>query len=627
MTTFSHRIAAASDDGTVGVYDSVTGALRLSLSPPDPVRTIKGSPDGSMLFCAHQGPSITVWDIQTGGLIHTFVLETQARDIAVSLTGRYLAFGLSSGTVKVWEIASNMEVATFESDSPLTHLEVAALRSGSSLAYSEVATSESDSPLFQSEAVALANGSSLTHWEVTTLGSSSSLTHSEVATFEGDSSLTHSEAATFESDSPLSHLEVAAFESGSPLTYFCWLEPGEQLVIANGASVRIRDVISGEVVRSFTINGSAYGVVFAQRLNKFAILAASEFENTVTIVDSRTGTSFTDATPQRLSCFAFSQITTELVCGTNDSGLQLFNISLREWRQFHHPATTTSVSALSSGFIVANVPGSGIQFLSTDEVHTPPQQLTISVLAVHALDQDDIIAVIPNSRDRTTLLELATMSSLLTIPTQTRATPTRRPPILCASVTHRIAVCCYQHGRQVARLELWRPGDEAPAWICKIGGVPRLVGRISPSGSRLVALDDDGSRTYVWMWDTENGSCKVAKSVGRHWPKHPLEIKFESEDQFYSQHEGCRIPFTISSPSANTYSIAHHEQVPSPKQPQRYYSVDEAREWVVRSSSRICWIPPGYIGSDEHSYCWIGNTLVMAGQDGVLRKLAFREQT
>src|SRR5258708_139554 len=57
MTTFGHRIAAACDDGTVGIYDSITGVLRLSLSPTDPVQVIRGSPDGSALFCAHRASS------------------------------------------------------------------------------------------------------------------------------------------------------------------------------------------------------------------------------------------------------------------------------------------------------------------------------------------------------------------------------------------------------------------------------------------------------------------------------------------------------------------------------------------------------------------------------------------
>ena len=120
MTTFGHTIAAACDDGTVCIFDSITGILRLSLSPADPVQAIAGSPDGSTLFCAHQAPSITVWDIQTGGLVHTFALERRVGDINVSLKGRYLACGLSDGSVEVREVVSDMEGAAIWTGSPVT---------------------------------------------------------------------------------------------------------------------------------------------------------------------------------------------------------------------------------------------------------------------------------------------------------------------------------------------------------------------------------------------------------------------------------------------------------------------------------------------------------------------------
>ena len=120
ITTFGHKVATACDDGTVEIYDSVTGVLRLSLCLEDPVQAIKGSPDGSMLFCAHKTPSITVWDIQTGGLIHTLELKQSAKDIGVSLKGRYLARGLSDGSVEVWEVADSMESGVIWACPPVT---------------------------------------------------------------------------------------------------------------------------------------------------------------------------------------------------------------------------------------------------------------------------------------------------------------------------------------------------------------------------------------------------------------------------------------------------------------------------------------------------------------------------
>ena len=121
ITTFGHRIAAARDDSTVVIYDSVTGTLGLSLSPADPIQAIGGAPDGSVLFCSHQPPSVTLWDIQTGGLIHTFVLGCEAEHITISLKGRYLAYGLSDGSIKFSEVANKTEGTVVGSGSQVTH--------------------------------------------------------------------------------------------------------------------------------------------------------------------------------------------------------------------------------------------------------------------------------------------------------------------------------------------------------------------------------------------------------------------------------------------------------------------------------------------------------------------------
>ena len=104
------------------IYDSVTGVLRQSLSPADPARLIQGSPDGSMLFCTHQPPSITLWDIQTGGLIHTLAPGLKVECIAISLKGCYLAYGLSDSSIKIWDITNRKEETTVRYSSLAPHL-------------------------------------------------------------------------------------------------------------------------------------------------------------------------------------------------------------------------------------------------------------------------------------------------------------------------------------------------------------------------------------------------------------------------------------------------------------------------------------------------------------------------
>ena len=63
-----------------------------------------------------------MWDIQTGGLIHTFTLEQNVTDIAISLEDRYLACRLSDGAVKIWEVETKMERAPIGNGLQITHL-------------------------------------------------------------------------------------------------------------------------------------------------------------------------------------------------------------------------------------------------------------------------------------------------------------------------------------------------------------------------------------------------------------------------------------------------------------------------------------------------------------------------
>ena len=517
VTTFGHWIAASSSDYTVAIYDSVTGALRLHLSPGGIVYAISGSPDGSTLFCVHNKASITGWDIQTGGIIHTFI-ERKAGKIAVCSNSRYLACGSIDGSVKIWEVANKSEVATFGSGTPVTHL--------------------------------------------------------------------------------------------------CWLEPGKQLLVAGRESAKVWDVVARRVLWNFTTNYEICGVAYAQRLDRFAIATSSKVQSTITVVDPHTGTSFIHNIPRHMSSLAFSPVTNEFVCSLWPHGLGLFSVPARGWRQLDHPFEITSVSTLLNGTVVAESVASGIQLLSLDEGYPLPQQSIFPGGRVYTIDEGNIVVLDPEfeARGPVVLLETATMSKLPNIPTWTLNN--RNPSkILCASLKHRIAV---QYGPY---LQLWRFGDETASWIDDREHASTLwTGGISPNGSRLAVISYSGASAGVRAWDIENGTRVADIRVGLPWFTHPLKIKFESEDKFYSHHDTFRIPFTISSSS-----IIRHEHLPPAEQPQKRYDVDGSRQWIIGSSKRVCWIPPEYMRPVDRSYCWAGNALITAGRDGAVRKITFRE--
>ena len=109
ITTSAQRIIAASEE-VVNLYDAVTFALRQTLHTPETVLKIEGSPDGSTLFFAHSS-SVTMWDMQTGGLIHTFTVQSKVNDIAVS--ANHVTCGLSDGSVIFWDTHTKEEVGSF----------------------------------------------------------------------------------------------------------------------------------------------------------------------------------------------------------------------------------------------------------------------------------------------------------------------------------------------------------------------------------------------------------------------------------------------------------------------------------------------------------------------------------
>jgi hypothetical protein len=89
-----------------------------SLRTPGAVTKIQSSNDGSILFFAHSH-SVTMWDVQTGGLTHTFTVRSEINDIAVSTTGDHIACGSSDGSITFWNTHTKEEGEGFENGQPV----------------------------------------------------------------------------------------------------------------------------------------------------------------------------------------------------------------------------------------------------------------------------------------------------------------------------------------------------------------------------------------------------------------------------------------------------------------------------------------------------------------------------
>ena len=175
-------------------------------------------------------------------------------------------------------------------------------------------------------------------------------------------------------------------------------------------------------------------------------------------------------------------------------------------------------------------------------------------------------------------------------------------------------------------LQMWKFSLQHPRWTVSTKELP-LIGSISPACTRLVTYS--GSPGNVHVWNAYNGRFLTLKRVdGPYFLPRLLNITFDSEDRFYCNYNTHREPYVINALSRGpaTHSITHCEkQRLEGRAGEKHCHLDDGREWVFCGSHRICWVPPGYIGSTPASHWWVGSSLVLVGQDGMLRKLTFLE--
>jgi hypothetical protein len=163
---------------------------------------------------------------------------------------------------------------------------------------------------------------------------------------------------------------------------------------------------------------------------------------------------------------------------------------------------------------------------------------------------------------------------------------------------------------------------------------PRLMYGLSPACTKIATVYIP-TRAHLWVNDMKHGDLLA-------WL--PLEdddlgsgevydIIFDSETRFYlkidapGQH--IQIPFDITAPLPGWVSHTITKGEPMPLSEPRAtppYTLDPNCEWVLDTQSRkICWISPGNLRRGNGGHFWAGLSLVMVGDDGVVRKVSFKE--
>ena len=543
IATFAQSIIATCE-GIVDIYDAVTFVLRQSLRAPEAVIKIQGSSDGSILFFAHSH-SVTMWDVQTGGLTHTFTTQSKITDIAVSTMGDRIAYGLSDNSVAFWNTKTKEE--------------------------------------------------------------------------------------------------SKSFGIGQPVVTICWLS-SQELVVATQSSIYTWDIITGETSKTST-SGRVWGVLSPADRHGLVV-----------------GTSQPDGVGQELCSLEAMErqegnlwrfpreevvlgwqprmclglgllrpvlVGEEIVCITPPSGVQSFNTKSCEWTD-NPPLldAATSVAVSLNRNIVAQTKDS-IQIFSADVLRNDSIRNYGRPSHVYPLGERHIVCL--QQTRCLTLLELETLRKL--DPTddtlQLESLPTNQSSQARALFSQGLVA---EFGISVV-MRAWRSHTPVLEWMDAADEDLPLSG-LSPDCTRIVTFYGS-PRWELRVKDTKHGTIFAKLPLERRDLRmgEVYDVMFDSETRFHLKIDGperrVQIPHDIIPSPSGPYSHTITKGRPVPLSKSREippYALDANCEWVVDAKSRkICWISPGNVRRGNGGHFWAGLSLVMVGDDGVVRKLSFRE--
>ncbi len=110
------RLASASHDTTVKIWDAITGdELRTLKDHTGIVWGVAFSPDGKNVASASADRTVKIWDAHTGQVLHTLEGHTDVvRRVDFSSDGSRIASAGADSTVRVWNAVSGVQVHVFD---------------------------------------------------------------------------------------------------------------------------------------------------------------------------------------------------------------------------------------------------------------------------------------------------------------------------------------------------------------------------------------------------------------------------------------------------------------------------------------------------------------------------------
>jgi WD40 repeat protein len=537
IATSAQMIVAACGD-IVYSYDAITFVLKQSLHAPEAVTKIQGTPDGSTLFFAHSY-SVTMWDVQTGGLTHTFTTRSEITDVAVSTTGDHIACGSSDSFVVLWNIHTKEEG-------------------------------------------------------------------------EG-------------------------FGNGQPVVAICWLAP-QEVAVATQNFVYIHDLAAGKTREISSTSDRVWGIVYPG--DEHGVLVGTsrpdggvdQEMSSLTKAEEYPGTQGSVQHPRshpgRLLRPALAG--GRIVCITPPSGVLSFYIPNSYGSSDNPPllGAATSVAVSLNRNLVVQTEDS-LKIFSLDVLTSDRIPNAMRPSHVYLLDEKYIVCLLNPGR-YLTVLRLETLEPL---PYHNawplRPLPTNQSPHVRASFSLGL-VAEFGISAVIKALQSYTP---LPKWTEAADEDAPLSG-FSPDLTRIVTFCGS-PRWELRVEDSTNGTILAKLPLKRDdlGMGKVYDVTFDSETTFHLKVDGpgrhVQIPhdITVQRWGHHSHTIVKGKPVPlSEPRAAPTYTLDANCEWVIDAESRkICWVPPGNVRRGNGGHFWAGLSLVMVGDDGVVRKLSFRE--
>jgi WD40 repeat protein/predicted Ser/Thr protein kinase len=112
------RVASASNDRTIRIWDAATGQAIRTLTATKQVWAVAFHPDGARLASAGSEGEVILWDAGTGQPIHRLPGHEPAKSVnalAFSPDGKTLATSSQDGTVKLWDVDAGKQLHSLAS--------------------------------------------------------------------------------------------------------------------------------------------------------------------------------------------------------------------------------------------------------------------------------------------------------------------------------------------------------------------------------------------------------------------------------------------------------------------------------------------------------------------------------